>query len=314
MDGLLPRTSFSVLRTLALAGAVGGSLAAAAPATAAPHNPIDTYTQTQTPAPNTYSFADGDGNVIVRHGDSGRLGRLVDKCEIAQGPADCRLVHQNVTPDGDRGYTVLVGKDIRTDHLTVPFAPITGVESPDLIKPGAENYFADAWKDGRASAAKDLGTTTDALPRDAIALAVNSQDGRSQDRLHIHADRLDPALAQQLKSENVSGDGWTDLKPIHGNHQYRAHWVAGTDLKANPFLIVHDQVVAEHGGGRVGEAYALKHMGQHSIAVVGETNAQGQAGFLILDGRYGQDSSLSGGPHNSGSAEEWLQGHADAPP
>lgn len=58
--------------------------------------------------------------------------------------------------------------------------------------------------------------------------------------------------------------------------------------------------MSEHG-----EEYARTHMGQHSIAVVGETDANGRPGFLILDGRYG--------PQGSGSAEEWLLGHANSP-
>jgi hypothetical protein len=70
---------------------------------------------------------------------------------------------------------------------------------------------------------------------------------------------------------------------------------------------VHDQLVLERG-----EVYANTHMGQHSIAVVPETDASGRKGFLIIDGRYGHDSTS--GLHDSGSAEEWLIGHANAPP
>ena len=148
--------------------------------------------------------------------------------------------------------------------------------------------FADARKDGRAKTAESLGVNVDQVPRNHIALAVNSQGGRSQDRLHIHADRLDPELGKQLKEQfdegKIGTDHWSNLKPINGGHQYRAAWVEGADLSKNPIQIVHDQLAAEHG-----EEYARTHMGQHTIAVVAETDANGKPGFLVIDGRYGSD-------------------------
>ena len=91
-------------------------------------------------------------------------------------------------------------------------------------------------------------------------------------------------------------DQWRDLKPIHGNHQYRALWVEGSELTQNPFRLLHDQLAAERG-----EEYTRTHMGQHTLAVVGQTDIHGQPGFIILDGSYGA--------RNSASAEEWLLGH-----
>lgn len=290
MDSL--RAPLAFLRTLAVAGAM------AMPALAQPSaevGPSDSVTITKQP---TRTVVDADGTVIERYGDPDRLGRIVDHCKVGTGQDDAKIINH------EHGYAVLSGKDIPSDHLTVPLAPITGVEDPRLTQPGAENYFADAWKDGRLKAAEALGTTPAQLSRDAIALTVNSQGGRSQDRLHIHADRLDPKLGQELKDQLehglIAGDHWTNVKPIHGDHQYRALWVEGSDPQQNPFQLVHDQLVAEHG-----EEYARTHMGQHSIAVVGETDANGRPGFLILDGRYG--------PQGSGSAEEWLLGHANSP-
>jgi len=280
MDSL--RVPLTFLRTLAMAGAM------AVPVLAAPAG---------ADVPQDKTFIDADGTMIHRYGNSERLGKLVDKAQLGAGQDDARVINQQ------HGYKVMAGKDHATDHLTVPTASISGIESPELTKPGAENYFADAWKDGRQQTAKALGTTLDQLPRDAIALAVNSQGGRSQDRLHIHADRLDPKLGAELKEQlehgGVVADQWTNLKPIHGDHQYRALWVEGSDLTQNPFQLVHDQLVAEHG-----EEYARTHMGQHTLAVVGQTDAQGHLGFIILDGSYGAK--------NSASAEEWLLGHADS--
>ncbi|MBN9420106.1 MAG: CDP-diacylglycerol diphosphatase [Candidatus Eremiobacteraeota bacterium] len=249
MDAL--RAPLTVLRTLAVAGAMAASAPSAAPQ--------DSVTRTT---------VDADGALIQRYGNPDRLGKLADQAQLGPGLDDARVVNR------EHGYVVMGGKDHPHDLLTIPTTPISGVESTQLYEPGSENYFADAWKDGRRASAESLGTTPEQLPRDAIALAVNSQGGRSQDRLHIHADRLDPELGAQLKQQllegGVSGDHWSTVQPIHGDHQYRALWVEGSDLSANPFQLVHDQLVAEHG-----EEYARTHMGQHTLAVVGETDAQG---------------------------------------
>jgi len=228
MDSL--RAPLAFLRTLAVAGAM------AVPALAHPSAevaPGDSVTLTKQP---TRTVVDADGTVIERYGDPDRLGRIVDHCKVGTGQDDAKIINH------EHGYAVLSGKDIPSDHLTVPLAPITGVEDPRLTQPGAENYFADAWKDGRLKAAEALGTTPAQLSRDAIALTVNSQGGRSQDRLHIHADRLDPKLGQELKDQLehglIAGDHWTNVKPIHGDHQYRALWVEGNDLQQNPFQLV----------------------------------------------------------------------------
>ena len=97
------------------------------------------------------------------------------------------MIHKNPTPNGEHGYVVMAGKDMPTDHLTVPLAPITGTESPQLTQPGAENYFADAWKDGRQKTAEFLGTT----PRNVMTMR-----SRVTRELHDEVDRLehrDPA-------------------------------------------------------------------------------------------------------------------------
>ena len=124
--------------------------------------------------------------------------------------------------------------------------------------------------------------------------------------------KLGQQLKQQVDKGDTVTDHWTNVKPVNGP-QYRALWVDGADLKENPFQLVRDQVTAEHGGGKAGEEYALRHMGQHSIAVVGETDAKGRPGFVTIDGRFGRDPSLRNGPHDSGAAEEWLFGHGNAP-
>ena len=77
----------------------------------------------------------------------------------------------------------------------------------------------------------------------------------------------------------------------------------------NPIRLLFEKLVAEHGGGKEGQAYARAHMREHSIAVVPQTDAQGKNGFLILVGSHHLDRSQPEAPHDSGHAEEWLIGH-----
>lgn len=294
--------SLNLLRSLAR----WSHAARAAEATA-----LDSFSKSLADPPSR-NAVDGDGEVIERRGNPDRLGELVDHGKVGPGPNDCNVIKHKGSPGDDHGYVVIGGKTHPTDMLTVALdKDISGIEAPELVEAGAENYFADAWKAGREQAARAHGLRVDEIPRDFIALAVNSQNERSQDRLHIHADRLDPELGKQLKQRLGRGDfargTWAPVEAVQG-HQYRALWVEGEDLQVNPFKIVYDQLVAEHG-----EQYARTHMGQHSIAVVAQTDPNGRPGFLIIDGRHGSDPAQAGGPHDSGSAEEWLMSHANTP-
>ncbi|MHB2020383.1 MAG: CDP-diacylglycerol diphosphatase [Candidatus Xenobia bacterium] len=180
--------------------------------------------------------------------------------------------------DRQHGIVELQSTGIASDQLTVATTPVSGIEDPQLEAPGAENYFADAWDNRR-------GPDT--------ALAINARQRRSQDRLHIHSDRVDPALEQKLRTQlehgGISAGRWSNLAfSVHG-HPYEATFVPGNTLSQNLFVLVYQRLAAEHGA-----AWARQHMGQHCIAVVPE-----HGGFVVLAGK--------------GFAEEWLLGHAHGP-
>ena len=277
------RATLSLLRTFALAGAANlGSLPTL--------EPLD-------------SFRFGGATPTE---DRDRLGELVDNGEVGPGRDDLKEIVHKPEVDGDHGYAVIEGKNNRWKILTVALdEDITGIEATELVQAGAENYFADAWQAARAEEARRRGIPVEQLPHDAISFAINSELDRSQDRLHIHADAVDQELGQHLKEQIDRGDfskgGWTQVDAIHGNHQYEGLWIEGENLTFNPFKILFDRLVAEHGGGKEGEAYARAHMGEHSIAVVPQTDAQGKKGFLLLVGRSRPEAK-----DNSGHAEEWL--------
>src|SRR5580692_2436162 len=67
------------------------------------------------------------------------------------------------------GYVVLKDLVGDTQYLLMPTAKVTGIEDPQILAPGAPNYFADAWAERQftVTAAKHD------LTRDGISLAVN---------------------------------------------------------------------------------------------------------------------------------------------
>lgn len=196
-------------------------------------------------------------------------------------PAPCAHV------DIPGGYAVLRDNSPRKPNhfLLIPTARITGIEDPAILSPAAPNYFADAWEARRflsESYRRDI-------PRDWVALAINSQEGRTQNQLHIHIDcvRSDVRAALQAKEATLDATWKPVALPRYG-HAYRAVRIAGETLDAvRPFLSVADGIPG-----------ARADMGLQTIAVVGAVFSDGTPGFYLLtDG-----ADLSAG--DGGSAEE----------
>jgi len=203
--------------------------------------------------------------------DPDALWKIVhEKCapnQQAQGdPAPCALV------DLAAGYAVL--KDMRgdTQYLLIPTARITGIESPEILAPGAPNYWQDSWDARRFFEAK----VGHKVPRELIGLAINSAHARSQNQLHIHIDCVRPDVRQAiLANASKIGPQWTDIDSEIGGHKYRAMRLEGADLGArNPFMLLAD-----------GDPAARADMSSETLAVIGAVFADGQPGFYLLSGR-----------------------------
>jgi CDP-diacylglycerol pyrophosphatase len=207
-----------------------------------------------------------------RAADPEALWKIVhDKCVPDQqqksDPAPCALVDQR---EGDaKGYAVL--KDIvgATQYLMIPTARVPGIESDSVFASDAPNYFADAWRE-RVFTERAAGN---ALPRQAISLAINSAFGRSQNQLHIHIDciRTDVAAALQRQLGAI-GDSWAPLPEPLAGHPYQAIRVLAYALDgANPFALLADGVPG-----------AREAMGEQTLVVVGAVFADGHPGFIVL--------------------------------
>ncbi|HEX4216814.1 MAG TPA: CDP-diacylglycerol diphosphatase, partial [Acidimicrobiales bacterium] len=115
-------------------------------------------------------------------------GQCVPNQQAKQDPAPC------VSVDLAGGYAVLKDQRGVTQVLVIPTTRVSGIESPALLDPAAPNYWADAWKARRnveQFAHREI-------PREDLALAVNSVYGRSQDQLHIHVDCIRPDVRDAL--------------------------------------------------------------------------------------------------------------------
>lgn len=204
----------------------------------------------------------------ARAADSNALWHVVhDLCvtdmKLRREPSPCLAVNL------PGGYAIL--KDIRgaTQILLVPTARIAGIESPQLLEPGSPNYFDDAWK-SRAFFERRARVS---IPRDDIAMAINSRYARTQKQLHIHIDCVREDIRDVLKAdEDGIGYRWAEVLGGVDQHRYKAMRVIGQDLGSrDPFKLLAE-----------GDPAARADMGAETLVVIGETFAGGQPGFIIL--------------------------------
>lgn len=212
--------------------------------------------------------------------------QCVPASQRGQPPAPCA----SVVPagGGPDGYAILKDRHGPAQYLLIPTARISGIESPLLRRPEAVNYFAAAWQ---ARSYVDAALQRH-LPRDALSLAINSIDGRSQEQLHIHIDCLRTDVYTSIKALLPAIDTRWGMLPLPlAGHRYRAIYLPGRELTANPFVLA---------AATLPDAQT---MGAQTIAVVAVDDPRRGAGFVLLLGH----SDLAHGDH--GSAED-LQDHS----
>jgi len=210
------------------------------------------------------------------------LGLALASCARADPDALWNIVHGKCAPnqaasgqpapcvavDLAGGYAVL--KDIRgkTQVLVIPTTKITGIESAALLAEGGPNFWRDAWAARRFVE----GYAGSPIPREDVALAVNSIDGRSQNQLHIHVDCIDPAVRQTLAAALPDiGPRWAPLAVDLAGHRYEAMRLSGDDLTQDPFKLL-----------AAGDAAARAEMGLETLVVTGVRSPNGAPGFVLL--------------------------------
>lgn len=203
-------------------------------------------------------------------------GECVPHFEVGEGPRPCEAVDLS----GGEAEGVAILKDLRgvAQMLAIPTRRITGIEDPQMLAPDAPPVFADAWK-ARELLEKRLERS---LPREAVALTINSKWARSQNQLHVHVDCIAEPVAETLASHQSLDDHWRAMTVPLEARVYFARRLDSADLvDAAPLKLLAD-----------GLPGAREHMDAWSLAAVGAT-FDGKLGFILLADSF----SLEGGGH-----------------
>ena len=190
--------------------------------------------------------------------------QCVPHWQQTQDPAPCAAL--DMTQGEAQGHAIL--KDIHgvLQYLLIPTARVSGIESPLLLQTDAPDYWAAAWR-ARQWMERLHGSP---LPREAVALTVNSQWGRSQNQLHIHVSCVRPELSARLQQAGI-GLQWQPLADGINGHAYLARAVPGETLDGvQPFRLLADEVAGASG-----------QMGSYTLAVIATRLADGP-GFWLL--------------------------------
>jgi CDP-diacylglycerol pyrophosphatase len=169
-----------------------------------------------------------------------------------------RIVHDQCVPDalkgdpprdpclfvdlkaGEGGDAVIKDMHGVAQLLDIPVTPMTGIEDARLLADGVPHYFADAWR-ARGLMARYLGKEP---PREALSIAVNAKNRRSQDQLHLHLDCLRKDVVDALKAyaPQISSE-WKPMAVALAGRVYWARRVDSEDLAdVDPFRLLADGV------------------------------------------------------------------------
>ena len=211
------------------------------------------------------------------------LWRIVhDACvphvEAGEGAKPCESV--DLSRGEAEGVAILKDLNGVAQMLAIPTRRITGIEDPQMLAPDAPDVFSAAWR-GKTFVEERLGH---ALPREAIAIAINSKWRRSQDQFHLHVDCLAKNVAGALADYRLALDErWRAMTIALNGRVYFARRLESADLvDAEPLL----RLLAD------GLDEADAHMDAYSLAAVGATFG-GKPGFILLADRFSPD----GGGH-----------------
>lgn len=202
--------------------------------------------------------------------------RCVPSQQATGTPGQCTAV------DLDKRYVIL--KDIvgRSQYLLIPTDRITGIESPLVLAPHAQNYWVDAWN-ARTYVEKSVKRD---LPDNQLGLEINSQFRRSQNQLHIHIDCMRGDISEALARHAHDAPGEWHWETLDGE-RYRIMRVSALTQADEPFRIVARD---NQGAGP---------MATQTILVTGAGPSAEQDGWLVVNSGIDVDDG-------SGTAEGLL--------
>ena len=176
--------------------------------------------------------------------------------------------------DVDRSGFVVLRPPLEATHVVVmPTRHVMGVEDTSLQSGEGPNLFAVAW-DARHYVATSAPRPLDL---DDVALAINSQPGRTQDQLHIHVDCVRAQARDALfrQAAAIGTAGWTPLRHLLAGGRYQAILLPAESLAAvNVFRLAASGLKL-----RPDELHKM------TIAVIGAAFHDGRHGVYVLAGR-----------------------------
>lgn len=166
--------------------------------------------------------------------DRNALWRTVQSCKVDLKTLGLAFPCLDVAPDPDKSEsTVVIRAPMEQTHIiVVPTHRVPGLESPVLLRPEAGAYWRAAW-DARHYVAS-------AHPRplrlNDIGIAANSQETRSQDQFHIHADCVSSRVRADLSAHPGGiGPAWKLLTFTVAGQRYYGRQIAAAQLAlSNP--------------------------------------------------------------------------------
>ena len=154
---------------------------------------------------------------------------VVRSCVAAQAAFGRPFPCLEVRPErnGSPGYAVLRAPDSSTHIIVMPTTYIPGIESREVLQDGAGVYWRAALESRRFVVEGAGGRVRE----DAVGLALNSVETRSQDQLHIHAECFRPDVLAIVRLDPPSpGSGWHPLRAPIDHERYLARTVTRDEL------------------------------------------------------------------------------------
>ncbi len=149
-------------------------------------------------------------------------------------PAPCSEVNL------DKRFVVFKDAKGPLHNLVMPTEKITGIESPEVQKPDAPNFFYYAWQERERLTQGAVKPVNDRY----LGLAINSRYGRSQNQLHIHLACLRPDVYQTLsQQEGHIGNSWQPFGEKLAGHDYLAMKLPANKFEQqSPFALLNAYV------------------------------------------------------------------------
>ncbi|PHJ57301.1 hypothetical protein VF14_30465 [Nostoc linckia z18] len=215
---------------------------------------------------NELSFINIFRSQTLAQSDRDFLWQKVQQCVANQQgqppkPDPCLYVDLN------KRYVVANGSN-PVEYLLLPTDKIEGIEDPNISRSNSIPYWQYAWEEAR----KYVPTKKPQVQyRNQYGLAINSQQARNQDQLHIHMSCIKQSVSMQLETDDnqIPNGNFNNFILTLENNQYNIMKLDNDSLtnNNNPFYLVNRSLASS------------QKMADQSIAVVGRR----RGGYYIVN-------------------------------